>query len=650
MKKFFFLFAIVAVLVPFTGTAQAPELRSWKLNTTGATGYNGYLTNVQSVWYTGTDVYVKCTSVPDYTIGPWQSNPNTPALQNFTFKITRSPQKNNGTPVNTPLGHTGVWSNGVSIFNAKDGMTYMNQGKWNRDALFWEGISFDNCLGHPAPGGEYHHHVNPRCLYDDTDSTHHSPIIGYAFDGFPIYGAYGYANADGTGGIKRMRTSFVVTTATTRANGPAMSAQYPAGCFIEDYTYTAGAGDLDDHNGRFCVTPDYPNGTYAYFVTINDQLKPVYPYSAGPTYYGVVQAGNTGPGSGRNTVPANAVEYKMSTTVPSVSISASANATVCEGTPLTFTATPQNGGSAPTYQWLKNGKSVGGNTSSYVDSTLKNKDTILCRMTSSEAGATPATVDSKPIEVSVTPRVVPAASITSTPSEFCEGTGVTVNATIANAGTAGAIQWMLNGKQVGSAPTLALNTLVQSDELFLILRSTAPCAQPSVVQSAKLQFVVRPLPPVPTVAYIKGVLNSSATAGNQWYRNNTLIDGATLQTYEPKESGDYTVSVTNEYGCISRSAAISVVASTVDDELQANVRVAPNPFTGTLRILSAISLSDATLVLTDIFGRELLSERHVELSAGVPHSILLPQTSSEGIYLLRITNGTRSMVLRCVQQ
>ncbi len=85
MKNFLFLFAIVAVLVPFTGTAQAPELRSWKLNTTGATGYNGYLTNVQSVWYTGTDVYVKCTSVPDYTIGPWQSNPQYSRAAEFYF-------------------------------------------------------------------------------------------------------------------------------------------------------------------------------------------------------------------------------------------------------------------------------------------------------------------------------------------------------------------------------------------------------------------------------------------------------------------------------------------------------------------------------------------------------------------------------------
>jgi hypothetical protein len=57
------------------------------------------------------------------------------------------------------------------------------------------------------------------------------------------------------------------------------------GIFIEDYSYTA-SGDLDQHNGRFCVTPDYPNGTYAYFVTLNSLLKPAYPYIIGTTFYG----------------------------------------------------------------------------------------------------------------------------------------------------------------------------------------------------------------------------------------------------------------------------------------------------------------------------------------------------------------------------
>ncbi|HEU4716842.1 MAG TPA: YHYH protein, partial [Bacteroidia bacterium] len=240
MKKAFFF---GAMLISAASFAQlTPEITSWVINTTGATGYNSIPSDVQTVQYSATQVYVSCTCIPGYSIGPWNANPNTPTNQNFVYKITRNPVQNTGTPVTTPLGHIGVWSNGVSVFNAKDGMTYNNAGVWNRNAYYYEGVSFDNCLGHPAPNGEYHNHVNPRCLYSDTDSLNHSPIIGYAFDGYPIYGAYAYTNTNGTGPIKRMQSSYVLSTATTRANGPNVDATYPAGCFCEDYVYQAGSG------------------------------------------------------------------------------------------------------------------------------------------------------------------------------------------------------------------------------------------------------------------------------------------------------------------------------------------------------------------------------------------------------------------------
>jgi hypothetical protein len=286
-----------------------PEVTSWVINTTNQTGYNNILSNVQQVQYSTNNVYVTCTCIPGYSIGPWVGNPNVASNQNFVYKITRSPQQNMSTPVAVGLGHIGVWSNGVSIFNVSDGMSYNNQGVWNRNAYFWEGSGFDNCLGHPQQQGEYHHHVSPTCLYNQADSLNHSPIIGYAFDGFPVYGAYSYTNTNGTGPIKRMKSSYVVTTATTRTNGPPMNTTYPAGCFLEDYTYTANSGDLDQRNGRFCVTPEYPNGTYAYFVTIDASLTPSFPYTFYGTYYGTVQAGNTGQNSGHNTISETVTTY-----------------------------------------------------------------------------------------------------------------------------------------------------------------------------------------------------------------------------------------------------------------------------------------------------------------------------------------------------
>ncbi|MFZ1686347.1 MAG: YHYH protein [Flavobacteriales bacterium] len=298
-----------------------PAITSWVINPGNETGYSGILSNVLEVVYNSTDAYVGCTGIPGYSIGPWSGNPNDAGDQDWEFKITLAPVQNTGTPVNTPLGHIGVWANGVTIFNPRDAMSYNMQNIWHQNAYFFEGDGFDACLGHPNQQMEYHTHINPTCLYDDTDSTQHSPIIGFAFDGFPIYGAFAFANTNGTGGITRMKTSYRERSITDRTTlpdgtllnvnqyGPAINAQYPMGAYIEDHEFVTGLGDLDEHNGRFCITPDYPAGIYAYFVTLDADLEPAYPYVLGPAYYGSVPTGNTGPGSGHNTVPGGVTVY-----------------------------------------------------------------------------------------------------------------------------------------------------------------------------------------------------------------------------------------------------------------------------------------------------------------------------------------------------
>jgi len=130
------------------------------------------------------------------------------------------------------------------------------------------------------------------------------------FDGYPVYGAYGYADTNGTGGIKRMVSSYRLRADMTRTTdpygnvastaGPAVSSTYPMGCLLWDWEYVPGLGDLDSANGRWCVTPDYPQGTYAYFMTLDSSLAPAYPYTSAGAYYGVVQSGNTGMGPGNN--------------------------------------------------------------------------------------------------------------------------------------------------------------------------------------------------------------------------------------------------------------------------------------------------------------------------------------------------------------
>jgi hypothetical protein len=288
--------------------------------------------NVQTVYYSATKVYIRTTGVPGYVTGPFMDgNPSVATNQHAIFSLPLNPVQNTGTLSPVTMGNIGLFVNGVALFDARDGVSWNNttmaegggpipgppgQNVWNRDAIVAERAGFDCSKGHPAQGN-YHHHQNPSAfkldynvlstvcnLYDADglyaiDSLNHSPLIGFSADGFPIYGAYAFANADGTGGIVRMKTGYQlrnITTRTTYANGtsvtpgPAVSTSYPLGHYKEDYEWVAHPGQadyLDAHNGRFCVTPEYPNGIYCYFATVDANWNSAYPYVIGPTYYGV---------------------------------------------------------------------------------------------------------------------------------------------------------------------------------------------------------------------------------------------------------------------------------------------------------------------------------------------------------------------------
>ena len=168
--------------------------------------------------------------------------------------------------------------------------------------------------------------IQPDFDSDDYDeesvlaNLHHSPILGWALDGYPIYGPYGYADPmDDTSPIERMDSSYQLRNITTRTSlpgfaamaqfgdnvplnaqgefpltaslfGPAVSGQFPLGTFVEDFEFTPGLGDLDMYNSRFTVTPEYPNGTQAYFMTIDAAGNAAFPFTTGRQFFGNVTA------------------------------------------------------------------------------------------------------------------------------------------------------------------------------------------------------------------------------------------------------------------------------------------------------------------------------------------------------------------------
>jgi hypothetical protein len=104
----------------------------------------------------------------------------------------------------------------------------------------------------------------------------HSPIIGWAYDGNPIYGPYGFDTPTG-GIVRRMLSGYELQPDLTRRPN------YQSGLLVEDYVFV-GDGDLDESNGRYGITPEFPNGTYAYFCTVDEEFNPEFPYIIGDYY------------------------------------------------------------------------------------------------------------------------------------------------------------------------------------------------------------------------------------------------------------------------------------------------------------------------------------------------------------------------------
>ena len=239
--------------------------------------------------------------------------------------------------------------------DARPNGNFTGDGFWNRDAYINESVTFDPANAHQA-GINHHYHANPPALrhliggsvdynastntYTENFNGQHSPIIGWVRDGYPIYGPYGYDDPDdATSTVRRMISGYTTrngSNGTTNLNntgrtslpnwaavvkginasltatqyGPAVGTAYPLGHYIEDYDYLGHHGltlgsdfDLDEHNGRSCKTPEYPDGTYAYFVSIDALGTPTYPYNIGRTFYG------SPIGAGVNNLPANADIY-----------------------------------------------------------------------------------------------------------------------------------------------------------------------------------------------------------------------------------------------------------------------------------------------------------------------------------------------------
>ena len=255
---------------------------------------------IHSVRRIGDQLEIRSAGLSLHYFGPLQ-NPAAPVerLRRHRFRLPINPTLNDGEPAPVRPDVVGLFVNGVPIYQQVGPLSYRGQNIWHFDLL---ALNDDGQLVSTGrPRAELTHAGAPGLLDPlIRGNGSHSPIIGFALDGYPIYGPWGYEQADGSGGVRRLRSGYRLRPMVNRdqlpdgtrlspgQHGPAVSAEFPLGSFVEDYVYEPDSGDLDRFNGRWTVTPEYPTGTYAYFLTTDQAGRLAFPYLLASHYRGTL--------------------------------------------------------------------------------------------------------------------------------------------------------------------------------------------------------------------------------------------------------------------------------------------------------------------------------------------------------------------------
>jgi len=230
---------------------------------------------------TGTARSLVANGIPDHTVGqfPNANNPNVISEQRVSETFSLAPTESTAVmELGGPRGAVGYVLNGVKIDadtagscddSGRSCSMIGDNGNWNIEALGQSHFDFgtDSNNAHVQPNGAYHYHGMPEGYLEKQGADGASMVlIGWAADGFPIYARYGYSNPlDADSGLKTITGSYTLVSSVP-SNRPSVNS-YALGTFKEDWVYVAGSGDLDECNGRFGVTPEFPEGIYHYYAT-----------------------------------------------------------------------------------------------------------------------------------------------------------------------------------------------------------------------------------------------------------------------------------------------------------------------------------------------------------------------------------------------
>lgn len=257
----------------------------------------------------------------------------------------------------------------------------------------------------------------------------------------------------------------------------------------------------------------------------------------------------------------------------SLTISPSVNP-VCAGFSVTFSSSAVNAGTAPAYQWKRNGTNVSGETNSTYTYVPVVSETITCVLTSNAICATGNPATSNSVVMTITPNPTAVVTIAASANPVCAGTSVTYTATpVAGAGATPSYQWKVNGINQGTNSTSFSYVPLNNDLVTCIMTSSRPCVTGSPATSNTITMTVNPLLPVSititpsennvcagtTVSYSSAIVNGGTTPLYQWRVNGNNISGATntSYSYNPLHNDVVTCRLTSNATCATGSPATS---------------------------------------------------------------------------------------------
>jgi len=289
-----------------------------------------------------------------------------------------------------------------------------------------------------------------------------------------------------------------------------------------------------------------------------------------------------------NPASSNVISMIVSNTLAaSVNITASQNS-VCQGTSVTFTAFPENGGSTPAYQWKVNGQNAGTNNSTFNYSPL-NGDQVQVVMTSSLTCVTGNPATSNVISMIVSNNLAASVSITASQNSVCQGTSVTYTAFPENGGSTPAYQWKVNGQNAGTNNSTFAYTPVDGDQIQVVMTSSLTCVTGNPASSNVISMIVsntlaasvnitasqNSVCQGTSVTFTAFPENGGSTPAYQWKVNgqNAGTNNSTFN-YSPLNGDQVQVVMTSSLTCVTGNPATSnVISMIVSNNLAASVSI-----------------------------------------------------------------------------